>query len=116
VWAAFAGVKNRVIVQAVLAGLSQSEAARRYGVSQPRVSQLMARYRAAGLEAADAQSRRPRSSPAAIAPHIALAVVAMRAHLHGQGLDAGADTIAVMLRLYMSPAAASAPNRSYTAK
>ena len=81
--AAFAGVKNRVIVQAVLAGLSQSEAARLYGVSQPRVSQLMARYRAGGLEAVDAQSRRPRSSPAATAPHIAQAVVAMRTHSRG---------------------------------
>jgi hypothetical protein len=38
--------KPRIIVEAVLAGKSQREVAGLYGISQPRVSQLLAAYRA----------------------------------------------------------------------
>jgi len=38
--------KQRVIVEAVLSGKSQREVARLYGISQPRVSQLLATWRA----------------------------------------------------------------------
>lgn len=37
--------KQRVIVEAVLSGKSQREVARLYGISQPRVSQLLATWR-----------------------------------------------------------------------
>jgi predicted transcriptional regulator len=37
--------KHRVIVEAVVSGKSQSEVARLYGISQPRVSQLVAAWR-----------------------------------------------------------------------
>ena len=43
--------KNRVVVEAVLAGKSQSEVARAYGLSQPRVSQLVAAWRTGGWQA-----------------------------------------------------------------
>ena len=58
--------KQRVIVEAVLSGKSQREVARLYGVSQPRVSQLVAAWRAGGWDALEPRSRRPHSSPSAI--------------------------------------------------
>lgn len=90
-------LRNRVVVEAVLAGLSQSEAARRYGLSQARVSQLMARWRTGGIEAVQPASRRPRSSPTATPAVIVKRVIALREQLTTAGLDAGAATIAVML-------------------
>ena len=90
-------LRNRVVVESVLAGLSQSEAARRYGLSQAPVSQLMARYRSGGMGAVTPASRRPLTSPTRTPAHIAERVVALRAELSAQGLDAGASTIAVML-------------------
>ncbi|WP_460809210.1 helix-turn-helix domain-containing protein [Microlunatus endophyticus] len=42
--------KRRLVVSAVLAGSSQSEVARRYGVSQGWISRLMARYRVEGSQ------------------------------------------------------------------
>ena len=108
-------MKNRVVVESVLAGLSQSEAARRYGLSQPRVSQLMARYRAGGFDALAPGSRRPRSSPASTPAHIVTAVLALRAELVAAGLDAGADTIAVLLaRAGTTPPSRASINRILT--
>ena len=43
--------KRRLVITAVLAGQSQSEVARTYGVSQGWISKLMARYRAEGEQA-----------------------------------------------------------------
>ena len=56
-------LRNRVVVESVLAGLSQSEAARRYGLSQAPVSQLMARYRSGGMGAVTPASRQPIAKP-----------------------------------------------------
>jgi transposase InsO family protein len=59
--------KARLVITAVVAeGLSQGEAARRYGVSQGWISRLVARYRAEGETAFEPRSRRPKTSPAAI--------------------------------------------------
>ena len=58
--------KNRVIVEAVLAGKSQTEVARLYGISQPRVSQLLTARRHGGWHALEPKSRRPTTSPNAI--------------------------------------------------
>ena len=71
--------KQRVIVEAVLAGKSQREVARLYGVSQPRVSQLVAAWRAGGWDALEPKSRRPRSSPNATPPEVVARVLALRA-------------------------------------
>jgi transposase InsO family protein len=85
--------KRRLVITAVLAGQSQSEVARSYGVSQGWVSRLMARYRAEGEAAFEPLSRAPRSSPAATPPVTVELVVRLRSQLDGAGLDAGADTI-----------------------
>jgi transposase InsO family protein len=87
--------KARLVITAVtVEGLSQGEAARRYGVSQGWISRLLARYRAEGEAAFEPRSRRPKTSPNAIAPGTADLIVRLRKELSGQGLDAGPHTIA----------------------
>jgi transposase InsO family protein len=87
--------KARLVITAVtIEGLSQGEAARRYGVSQGWISKLLARYRAEGEAAFEPRSRRPRTSPNAISPGTAELIVRLRKELSGQGLDAGPQTIA----------------------
>ena len=85
--------KRRLVITAVLAGASQSEVARTYGVSQGWISRLMAGDRAAGDAAFEPRSRAPKSSPAATAEETVQLVVELRKKLAEQGLDAGADTI-----------------------
>ena len=86
--------KARLVITAVTAeGLSQGEAARRYGVSQGWVSRLLARYRAEGEAAFEPRSRRPGTSPNAIAESTADLIIGLRKELAGQGLDAGPHTI-----------------------
>jgi transposase InsO family protein len=85
--------KNRVIVEAVLAGQSHAAVARQYGVSKVWVGKLMARWRVGGMEAVARQSRRPRSNPNATSPEMIQRVTALRVGLAGQGLDAGAHTL-----------------------
>lgn len=87
--------KARLVITAVtVQGLSQAEAARRYGVSKGWVSKLMARWRLEGEAAFEARSRRPRSSPAATKPAVVAAVLAERDRLTASGHDAGPETIA----------------------
>ena len=87
--------KPRLVITAVVTeGLSQREAARRYGVSQGWVSRLLARYRTGGEAAFEPRSRRPLASPSAISPGTVELIVRLRKELSGQGLDAGPHTIA----------------------
>ena len=85
--------KRRLVIAAVLAGQSQSEVARTYGVSQGWISRLMACYRADGEAAFEPLSRAPKTSPAATRPETVERVLRLRKQLEGAGLDAGADTI-----------------------
>ena len=85
--------KRRLVITAVLAGQSQSEVARTYGVSQGWISKLMARYRLEGEAAFEPLSRTPASSPAATPAKTVELVVRLRKELSEAGLDAGADTI-----------------------
>ena len=85
--------KRRLVITAVLAGASQSEVARTYGVSQGWISRLMGRYRVEGEAAFEPRSRRPSTSPAATAPGVVDQVLRLRKELAEQGLDAGADSI-----------------------
>src|SRR6478609_1768405 len=85
--------KRRLVITAVLAGESQSQVADRYGVSQPWISRLMARYRLVGEAAYEPRSRRPGSSPTAIAGSVVELIVRIRKELSEQGLDAGPETI-----------------------
>lgn len=82
------------MITAVLAGASQSQAARDYGVSQGWVSRLMARYAFEGEAAFEPRSRRPRRSPRATDPAVVAVIVELRARLPAQGHDAGPETIA----------------------
>src|SRR6476469_2935832 len=85
--------KRRLVITAVLAGQSQSEVARIYGVSQGWISRLMARYRLEGEAAFEPLSRAPASSPAATPPQTVELVLRLRKQLTEAGLDAGADTL-----------------------
>lgn len=86
--------KRRAIITAVVVeGVSQSEAARRFGVSKGWVSKLVARYRTLGEEAFEPRSRRPHSSPNQIPAETVGLIIGFRDQLAGQGLDAGPDTI-----------------------
>src|SRR5262245_13606457 len=104
--------KARLVITAVVVeGRSQSEVARAYGVSQPWISRLVARYRAQGEAAFEPRSRRPHTSPSRLAePTIAL-IVELRQTLGSKGLDNGPHTIAWHLRhhhhLIVSPASIS---------
>ena len=89
--------KQRVIVEAVLAGKSQREVARLYGVSQPRVSQLLAAWRAGGWDALEPKSRRPRTNPNATPTSTVDRVLVLRASLVADGADAGPHSIAAYL-------------------
>lgn len=93
--------KARLVITAVTREhVSQAEAARRYGVSPGWVSKLMTRWRAEGEAAYEPRSRRPHSIPTATAEETVELVLALRARLTREGLDAGADTIAWHLRTH----------------
>lgn len=73
----------------MLAGASQSEVARTYGVSQGWISRLMARYREEGEAAFEPRSRRPHSSPNATDQATVDLALRLRRELTEQGHDAG---------------------------
>jgi transposase len=84
---------RRLVITAVLAGSSRSEAARTFGVSQGWISRLMKRYAAEGEAAFEPRSRAPRTSPTATAATTIDLVLELRKKLSEAGLDAGADTL-----------------------
>lgn len=90
--------KRRLVITAVLAGRSQSEVARDYGVSQGWISRLMARYRDEGDAVFQPQSRAPKTNPGATPEATTRLIVELRHSLARAGLDAGADTIGWHLR------------------
>ncbi|MGV8883073.1 MAG: integrase core domain-containing protein [Rhodoglobus sp.] len=85
--------KRKLVITAVLAGSSQSEVARTYGVSQGWISRLMARYRSEGEAAFEALPRAPKTSPNATPLHTVELIVRLRTKLTESGLDAGPETI-----------------------
>ena len=85
--------KRRLVITAVLAGASQSEVARTYGVSQGWISRLLARYQAEGEAAFEPRSRAPKTSPTATPPAVVELVLRLRKELSEAGHDAGAETI-----------------------
>jgi transposase InsO family protein len=91
--------KNRVIVQAVLAGQSHAAVAEQYGISKVWVGKPMARWRAGGLEAVDKQSTRPRNNPNAIDTNMIAVITALRQELTDNGHDARARSISDYLAL-----------------
>ncbi len=98
--------KNRVIVEAVLAGQSRGSVARQYGISTVWVGKLVARWRAGGWDAVEKQSTRPKSNPRA-APQATIDIIlALRAQLTVDGLDAGPHT----LRAHLERSGLSTPS------
>lgn len=89
--------KNKVIVEAVLAGQSHGSVARQYGISTVWVGKLVARWRAGGWDAVEKKSTRPRSNPNATRDDTVARIVALRQELTATGLDAGPVTIAAHL-------------------
>ena len=83
-----------VITAVVVEGRSQSEVARSYGVSQPWISRLVARYRAEGDAAFEPRSRRPHTSPNRLAQSTIDVIIEVREKLSSKGLDNGPHTIA----------------------
>jgi transposase InsO family protein len=69
------------------------EVARAYGLSPGWVSKLVARYRVEEDAAFEPRSRRPKTSPRALATSTVELIIELRKDLEGQGLDAGPDTI-----------------------
>jgi transposase InsO family protein len=87
--------KARLVITAVTVEKRPvSEVARAYGVARSWIDELLARYREEGEAAFAPRSRRPDTSPRAIAPGTAELIVRLRKELAGQGLDAGPRTIA----------------------
>ena len=87
-------LRRAVILSVTVEGLSQAQAARLYGVSESFVSRLLARHRAEGDAAIEPRSRRPKTSPHALADDVTALIVNLRVELAAQGLDAGPHTIA----------------------
>jgi transposase InsO family protein len=89
---------QRLVVTAVtLEGRTKSEVARDYGVSRRWVHELVRRFETEGEAGLEPRSRRPRASPQRIGDGLEQEIVELREHLSGQGLDAGAHTIAFHL-------------------
>jgi transposase InsO family protein len=87
--------KAKLVITAVIEGkMTPSEAAATYRVSKGWVSKLLARYRVEGEAAFEPRSRRPSTSPTAIAPEVVDRIVRLRKELVDAGLDAGPHTIA----------------------
>jgi len=88
----------RLVITAVtIEGRSKSEVARDYGVSRVWVQKLVRRFHSEGEAAFEPRSRRPHSSPHAVDAEVEDAIIRLRKELSKQGLDAGAETIAVHL-------------------
>lgn len=89
----------RVVVAAVLVeGRSKASVARDYGVARSWVQELVRRFEVEGEAGLEPRSRRPCSSPRRTSDEVEDAIVRWRKTLTDQGLDAGAETIAVHLR------------------
>nr|WP_307818113.1 helix-turn-helix domain-containing protein [Janibacter endophyticus] len=96
--------KARLVITAVtVQGLTQAEAATRYGVSKGWVSKVMARYRAEGEAAFEPRSRRPRSNSRAYPAEVIDAVLTERDRLTRSGHDNGPATIAWHLQQAGTP-------------
>src|ERR1700682_3469134 len=86
---------GRYMVDAVvLEGRSPIELARRHGISQSWIYELVARYREGGYPALEPRSRRPRSCPHQVGSEVQASILELRQELLASGFDAGAQTIA----------------------
>jgi len=99
----------RLLVTAVrVEGRSKAAVAREYGVSRRWVHELVSRFDAEGEAGLAARSRRPHTSPSRTSTEVEEAILAWRKQLSEQGLDAGAETIAVHLAAQLGSAPSTA--------
>jgi transposase InsO family protein len=90
-----ANSQSQVIVLSILHdGLTPTQAAARFGVGRTWIYQLLARYKAGGLEALEPGSRRPKSNSRSLSNQVRSQIITLRKGLLDQGLDAGAASIA----------------------
>jgi len=91
--------KARLVITALFVDhQTPAEVAARYGVHRAWVYKLKARYEAEGDAALEPRSRRPKTSPTALAPELVDLITRLRNELAETGLDAGPETIAWHLR------------------
>ena len=87
--------KSQVIILTLLhEHLTPTQAAVRFGVSRTWIYDLLARYKAGGLEALESGSRKPHSNPHTLTPDKRAEIITLRGDLLSRGLDAGAASIA----------------------
>ena len=91
--------KARLVITALfVAHQTPAEVAARYGVHRAWVYKLKARFEAEGDAALEPRSRRPKTSPTALAPELVDLITRLRNELAEVGLDAGPETIGWHLR------------------
>ena len=87
--------KSQVIILTLLfEHLTPTEAASRFGVSRQWIYDLLARFKAGGLDALEPGSRKPHTNPRALSNELRQEIIALRGELFSSGLDAGAASIA----------------------
>jgi transposase InsO family protein len=109
--------KARLVITAVTVEKRPvSEVARAYGVARSWIYTLLARYRAEGEAAFEPRSRRPSSSPSAVAGATVALIIELRKDLARRGLDAGPDTIAWHLAQHYQVRVSAATVARYLAR
>jgi transposase InsO family protein len=89
----------RLVVTAVkIEGRTKASVARDYGIARSWVHELMRRYGCEGGAGLEPRSRRPHRSPHQVDRQLEDQIVALHKQLTDQGLDAGAATIAALLK------------------
>src|SRR5436190_8913311 len=85
---------NRLLITAVVVeNRPVRDVAATYGVSKSWLHELLARYQREGDVVFTPRSRRPRTSPTAVAAEVVDLIVELREKLSATGLDAGPDTL-----------------------
>ena len=87
--------KARLVITAVVVEKRPvAEVAATYHVARSWIYELLARYQTEGDAAFEPRSRRPKTSPNALAPEVVDLIVRLRKELTDAGHDAGPETIA----------------------
>ena len=90
-------LRNKAIVNAILAGMPVAEAARRHGVTRQWASELKRRHEREGEKGLLPRSRRARRIANRTGKETRERIVALRRELDAAGLDSGPESIAARL-------------------
>jgi transposase InsO family protein len=94
------GMARYVVDAVVLEGRSVREVARAHGLSKSWIYELIGRFRAAGYEALEPRSKRPRSCPHETPRELVEEVLRLRRELDDAGHDCGPATIRYHLAVH----------------